>query len=145
MADFVAGRGTTALGIIGTVLGGLATAGGLTGAGVNCGCNGCGYAGYNGYGYGAYVDGQNTSRYEMGLQQIISDKNAEIAYLRAQDEVDKKLVDVYSRLERRINEVSFENQRMYNRITKTVVPNDAICPGWGEVTVTPAAAPAAGA
>lgn len=28
-------------------------------------------------------------------------------------------------------------------ITKTVIPNSAICPGWGNVTVTPATAPAA--
>jgi hypothetical protein len=30
-------------------------------------------------------------------------------------------------------------------LTKTVIPNGSICPGWGNVTVTPAAAPAAGA
>ena len=30
-------------------------------------------------------------------------------------------------------------------LTKLVVPNTAVCPGWGDVTVTPAAAPAAGA
>lgn len=30
-------------------------------------------------------------------------------------------------------------------LTKTVIPNASICPGWGNVTVTPAAAPAAGA
>jgi hypothetical protein len=30
-------------------------------------------------------------------------------------------------------------------LTKTVIPNGSICPGWGNVTVTPAAAPATGA
>lgn len=30
-------------------------------------------------------------------------------------------------------------------LTKTVIPNGSICPGWGNVTVTPAAEPAAGA
>lgn len=30
-------------------------------------------------------------------------------------------------------------------LTKLVVPNTAVCPGWGEVTITPAAAPTAGA
>lgn len=30
-------------------------------------------------------------------------------------------------------------------ITKTVIPNSSVCPGWGDVTITPAAAPAAGA
>lgn len=30
--------------------------------------------------------------------------------------------------------------QLYN-LTKLVVPNTSVCPGWGEVTVTPAAAP----
>lgn len=30
-------------------------------------------------------------------------------------------------------------------LTKTVIPNSSICPGWGNVTVTPAAAPTTGA
>ncbi len=29
-------------------------------------------------------------------------------------------------------------------VTRLVVPNSSVCPGWGEVTITPAAAPAAG-
>lgn len=36
-------------------------------------------------------------------------------------------------------------QGVVANITKTVVPNSSICPGWGDVTITPAAAPAAGA
>ena len=30
-------------------------------------------------------------------------------------------------------------------LTKLVVPNSSVCPGWGDITITPAAAPAAGA
>lgn len=30
-------------------------------------------------------------------------------------------------------------------LTKLIVPNSSICPGWGNVTVTPAAAPTTGA
>ena len=30
-------------------------------------------------------------------------------------------------------------------LTKTIIPNGSICPGWGNVNVNPAAAPAAGA
>ena len=30
-------------------------------------------------------------------------------------------------------------------LTKLVVPNTSVCPGWGDITITPAAAPAAGA
>lgn len=36
-------------------------------------------------------------------------------------------------------------QNVVANITKIVVPNSSICPGWGDVTITPAAAPAAGA
>ena len=35
-------------------------------------------------------------------------------------------------------------QNVVNNITKTVVPNSSVCPGWGNVTITPATA-AAGA
>lgn len=34
-------------------------------------------------------------------------------------------------------------QNVVNNITKTVVPNSSVCPGWGNVTITPAAAAAA--
>lgn len=34
--------------------------------------------------------------------------------------------------------------QLYN-LTKLVVPNTSVCPGWGDVTVTPAAAPTTGA
>ena len=36
-------------------------------------------------------------------------------------------------------------QGVVANITKTVVPNSSICPGWGDVTITPAATTAAGA
>lgn len=36
-------------------------------------------------------------------------------------------------------------QNVVANITKTVVPNSSVCPGWGDVTITPVAAPAAGA
>lgn len=32
----------------------------------------------------------------------------------------------------------------FNQITKTVVPNTSVCPGWGNVTITPAAAATSG-
>jgi hypothetical protein len=36
-------------------------------------------------------------------------------------------------------------QGVLAQITKCVVPNTAVCPGWGNVTITPAAAPTTGA
>lgn len=34
-------------------------------------------------------------------------------------------------------------QNTVNAITKTIIPNNAICPGWGNINVTPATTPAA--
>lgn len=162
MAEWQAGKGTTALGVIGTTLGGIALAAngglGILGNGLGLGYN-MGYGGYN-------MCGDNTpvNRYELNMTQVIGDKNAEIAYLKAQDEVDKKLVNVYQNLDGRINNINSELrdiavyqatntatisclgqqvngiQAVLGSITKTVVPNTSVCPGWGDVTITPATA-----
>lgn len=155
MAEYIAGRGTTALGIIGTALGGLAASGMNLLGGNNCG-GGC---------------NENTlvNRYELNLEKELSQKEAEIAYLKGQDETNGKLSEVYRTLEGRINNLSAEvrankdeqyginlQQAVYNGtnnatvacmqgqintllgLTKTVVPNTSVCPGWGNVNVTPA-------
>lgn len=159
MAEYVAGKGTTALGIIGTALGGLAAAGGnlLNMNGAPC------------------CENTPASRYEMNMQRELSQKEAEIAYLKGQNETDGKIVEAYTRLESRINALSDKmqankdeqyginlQQAVYNgtntatisciqsqvaalqALTKTVVPNSSVCPGWGNVTVAPATTPAAG-
>lgn len=100
MAEYVAGKGTTALGIIGTALGGLANAGGvggiLGGTPRNCGDE--------------YV-----TRYENNLAQ-------ENAILKAQVDVDKKLVDVYEAINSKVNGVrdefhAFEKEQLvYNGV-----------------------------
>lgn len=99
------------------------------------------------------------SRYELGLVQ-------ENAILKAQADVDKKLVDVYNNINGQVGALKdrfsdFEKQQLvYNGVnnaavsvlqsqvaalmglTKTVIPNGNICPGWGDVKVqivTPAA------
>lgn len=154
MAEYVAGKGTTALGIIGTALGGLAASGmNLLGGNNGCGCS------------------ENTmvNRYEMNMERELAQKEAEIAYLKGQDETNGKLTEVYRTLERRINDLGDKvqankdeqyginlQQAVYNGtntatlncmqnqintllgLTKTVVPNTSVCPGWGNVTVTPA-------
>jgi hypothetical protein len=154
MAEYVAGKGTTALGIIGTALGGIAASGiNLLGGNNGCGCS------------------ENTmvNRYEMNMERELSQKEAEIAYLKGQDETNGKLSEVYRTLEGKINTLSAEvrankdeqyginlQQAVYNGtnnatvacmqgqintllgLTKTVVPNTSVCPGWGDVTVTPA-------
>ena len=75
MADYVAKQGTTALGIIGTALGGLATAGGL----LNMGS-------------GSYPV---ATQKDLEQSQIISEQAATIALLRSNADTDAKLKDVY--------------------------------------------------
>ena len=75
---------------------------------------------------------------------------------------DQKLTDVYANLQSQINAIKDNqnainmNQAVYNGtntatinciqsqvaqlqgLTKLVVPNTSVCPGWGNVTITPA-------
>ena len=149
----VAGGGTTALGIIGTSLGGLALGGngilgnllGGTPAAANCFVN----------------------RYELEMSEKLAQKDSEIAYLQGQNETDKKIVETYKDLNGQIavlRDKVCENEKcalvyqatqtatvsamsatlanvqaLLGSITKCVVPNTSVCPGWGNVTITPAA------
>ena len=76
---------------------------------------------------------------------------------------DGKIADVYERLITKINYIEGQlgQQAVYNAtntaaincmngqiaqlmsLTKLVVPNGSVCPGWGNVTVTPATTTAA--
>ena len=82
MAEFVAGRGTTALGIIGTVLGSLGVAGNngmLFGGQGNCGCS------------------ENTpvNRYELGQETAIAKLQADVALRDANIYNDQKALEMY--------------------------------------------------
>lgn len=158
--EYTAGRGTTALGIVGTVLGSIGTAGALGGnlLGTNAApCN----------------MGESTpvNRYEMEQANEIAQLKSQIALRDASIYTDGKLNDLRNYVERRFDHVEGELrdvavyqasntatvgciaqqvagiQGVLGQITKCIVPNSAICPGWGEVTITPAAAttPATGA
>lgn len=165
MADYVAKQGTTALGIIGTALGGIATVGpalvdALGGANArNAQTDVAGMA--TGAALAAALGAGNrngdsndrpVSRYELSLVQ-------ENAFLKAQADVDKKLVDVYNSVNNQVGALKdrlndFEKQQLvYNGVnnaavgvlqsqvaalmglTKTVIPNGNVCPGWGDVKV----------
>lgn len=163
MAEY-AGKGTTALSILGTVLGGIGTVGsgglGLLNGGMNGGCS----------------ENMMVNRYELNMQRELSQKEAEIAYLNGQNETNRKLTEVYTTLDGRINDlrdVVYHNrdeqncvnmqQAVYNGtntatvsclqsqiaalqgLTRLVIGNDSVCPGWGNVSITPAAAPTTGA
>lgn len=152
----VAGAGL-GLGIAGTALGLMA--GGLNGTGLfNTGCNrnvnGCGCS-----------EDHVVNRYELGLQQELAAKDSKISLLESNIYVDGKIADVYERLNTKIGVIEHElcDQRVYNAtntaalncisgqvaqlmaLTQLKIPNTSVCPGWGNVTVTPAAAPTTGA
>ena len=92
MAEFVAGRGTTALGIIGTVLGSLGVAGnngmGLNILGNNQNC-------HNG----------NVNRFELEQESTISRLQSEIALRDANIYNDTKLLEVYKYFDGQVKDI----------------------------------------
>lgn len=142
MAEFaskgVAGSGL-GLGIAGTALGvlngGLGNIlGGITNS--NCSNN-------------TYVN-----RYELGLENTIVNKDTEIALLKSNIYTDQKIAEVYERLNNKIGvvEAAVNTQAVVNAsvtstigclqgqiaqlqsLTKLVVPNSSVCPGWSTTT-----------
>lgn len=152
MSDYVAKQGTTALGIIGTALGGLNALGGM-----NLLNNGMPY---NGMVWSS--DDRPVTRYELTQAQTIAAKDAEIALLKSEQNTEIKIADVYERLAKKINDNQREQdginreQAVYNGVntatlncmknsieqlmslTALRIPNTSVCPGWGAVTITPA-------
>ena len=147
MAEFAStGKANAALttGIIGTSLGGLLALGSnLLGGGVmnnNCGCS----------------ENMVVNRYELGQENRIAKLETEVALRDANIFTDQKIADVYERLDNKIRglEAGLNAQSVYNAtntatinciqgqvaqlfgLTKLVVPNTSVCPGWGEVNVT---------
>jgi len=146
MAEFaskgVAGSGL-GLGIAGTALGLLnGGLGNILGGANMCGCS----------------ENNLVNRYELEMENKIVSKDSEIALLKSNIYTDQKIADVYERLSGRINcvESAINTQAVVNAtmtgtigcmqgqiaqlqsLTKLVVPNTSVCPGWGDVTVTPA-------
>ena len=137
----VAGAGL-GLGIAGTALGLLG--GGLPGV-------------LGGWGNGAAVCSENmpVNRYEMNMQRDLTNKDMEIAYLKGRDAAKSDSLELYKYVDGRFNRMEHElaDQRVFNAtqistisciqgqiaqlygLTKLVVPNGSICPGWGNVTV----------
>lgn len=147
MAEYQAGRGTTALGIIGTVLGSLGVAGnggiGLWNSGAAC---------HENTPVNRYEATQSARIAELETEVKLRDANVytmqEMGKLR--DYVDGKFSAVHEELcQQRVynatntaalNCISGQVAQLLS-LTKCVIPNSSICPGWGDVTVTPAAAP----
>ena len=123
--------------------------GGLNGlfGNTNCGCS----------------EDHYVNRYELGLQQELAAKDSRIGLLESNIYTDSKIADVYERLNNKIGVLEGQicQQNVYNAtntatincisgqiaqlmsLTKLVIPNGSVCPGWGDVTVTPATTPTA--
>lgn len=146
MAEFaskgVAGSGL-GLGIAGTALGVLnGGLGNILGGYNNCGCS----------------ENMMVNRYELNQEQKIAKLETEVALRDANIFTDQKIADLYANLDSRIRgvEAGLNAQAVYNAtntatinciegqvaqlfgLTKLVVPNTSVCPGWGNVTITPA-------
>lgn len=105
------------------------------------------------------------SRYEASQAARIAELETEVKLRDANIYTDSKIADVYGRLDAKIGMLEHQlcDQKVYNAtntaaigciqgqiaqlmgLTKLVVPNGSVCPGWGNVTITPAAAPTTGA
>lgn len=141
----VAGSGL-GLGIAGTALGLLN--GGLNGVlGNNC---------HNGWN-ASCSENNMVTRYELGQESRISKLESEIALRDANIYNDQKLLELYKYIDGKLEGVNatLATQAVYNAtqtaaincmqgqiaqlfgLTKLVVPNTSVCPGWGNVTITP--------
>lgn len=151
MAEFatkgVAGTGL-GLGIAGTALGVLSGGLGnlLGGVGFN-----------NGY---AVSENMPVNRYEATQQARIAELETEVKLRDANTYTMQQMGALRDYVDHRFGHIEHElcDQRVYNAtanatigciqnqvnqlmgLTKLIVPNGSICPGWGNVTVTPAAA-----
>ena len=136
----VAGAGL-GLGIAGTALsvlnGGL---GNILGGGMGIGC------------------GQEhvVSRYEAGQAARIAELETEVKLRDANTYTDGKILDLYKYFDGKVSAIEGQicQQNVYNAtntaalnciqgqvaqlmsLTKVVVPNSSVCPGWGDVTVS---------
>jgi hypothetical protein len=154
MAEFSSrGVGNAALttGIIGTSLGALNSGifGNLFGGVMGGNCNGGGA-------------NAPVNRYEMELQQKIAALESGIALRDANIYNDGKVLELYRYVDGKLEAINAKiaEQAVFNAastaaqncmagqiahlfgLTKLVIPNGSVCPGWGNVTVTPATAPA---
>lgn len=146
MAEFaskgVAGSGL-GLGIAGTALGVLnGGLGNLLGGYNNIGCS----------------ENMAVNRYELGQENKIAKLESEIALRDANIYNDQKMLEMYKYFDGEVKRIdrTLCEQAVYNAtqtgaisciqgqiaqlqsLTKLVVPNTSVCPGWGNVTITPA-------
>lgn len=133
-------------GIIGTALGGIGSGilPNLFGGNQNC-CS----------------ENMGVNRYEAQQSARIAELETEVKLRDSNIYTDQKILELYRYVDGKIDGVNAAicQQNVYNAtntatlncmsgqiaqlfsLTKLVVPNASVCPGWGNVTITPAAAP----
>jgi hypothetical protein len=131
------GAGALGLELLRGNLGGL-----FNGANGNCGCN----------------EDHYVNRYEAAQSARISELETEVKLRDSNIYTDSKILELYKYVDGKFACVENQlcEQRVYNAtntavtnclsnqimqlqsLTKLVIPNTSVCPGWGNVTVTPA-------
>lgn len=134
----------TALALGGTALGVEVLRGGIGGilGGGNCACS----------------DNMPVTRFELAQQNTIASKDMEIAYYKGREEAKNDSLQLYQYVDGRLRgiEAQIGQQSVYNAtntaalnclsgqvaqlmsLTQLKIGNASVCPGWGNVTVTPA-------
>lgn len=135
---------------------------GVAGSGLGLGIAGTALGllnGNNGGILGGLFGNNNCSvnHYELAQETRISDLQAQVALRDANIYNDQKLLEMYKYFDGEVKRIdrTLCEQAVYNAtqtgaisciqnqiaqlqsLTKLVVPNSAICPGWGNVTITP--------
>jgi hypothetical protein len=143
MAEYQAGKGTTALGIIGTILGSLGVAGN-NGAGLNI------------FGNNGAACNNVVNRYEADMQAMIARLETEVKLRDANVYSMNGMNDLRNYVDAKFSAVEKEicEQKVYNAantatvtcianqvnqlmgLTKLVIPNTSICPGWTTTATT---------
>lgn len=140
------------VGVVGGYIGGIGQILNMLGGN---GIIGNGYGCNNGMAYGC-SDNMAVNRYELGMEKDLAAKDSKISLLESTIYTDGKLNDLRNYVERRFDKVEHDlgEQKAFNAgvlsnmncmqgqigellgLTKRVVPNSSICPGWGDVTVS---------
>lgn len=137
---------------------------GVANAGLTTGIIGSALGVLNNGGLSNILGGSNNpedkavTRYEAGMMAEIAKKDQHIALLEADKYTDQKIADLYDKVNNRFIGVEqqigaqavwnatqtgtlacLQNQiAQLQSMTRLVIPNGNISPGWGNVTITPA-------
>ena len=135
---------------------------GVAGAGLGLGIAGTALGLLNNGNLGGIFSGNNcesqhyVNRYEAGQAARIAELETEVKLRDANTYTDSKILDLYRYVDGKFNivEAQISQQNVYNAtntaalncmqgqiaqlmgLTKLVVPNSSVCPGWGDVTVS---------